>query len=439
MELNGLKFKSTNLTELRDESFYMKLKEETQCEFLLLVFVYNIVRFHLSFMIRDEYDEQIKYLKAQGIGEDCLRKIIYEVEGFKKFIKLEKNRDRFIKINTPAIFNSRHPLIMNSLYFYNMFKLYDESFNNIIILQNLCGFELDIDKYYSIILYFIDKTAILRDTLDPSVNNRAIIIKNFHLYTNNNVASNKFILPFKIAPDIQYILDCDISDDFFYNFDDRFKIYIMNKKWDDGYNFYWKEHIKHEATDEVVNKKAYSTCLKYLVEILDKDNQQIISMTVTKTKDSSLPNKQLHYFIKKNVISDIKSIIMKLPPYRNVSLLLHSFAAWQFNAESVYSDLMASMRNIFKKNGIIIESYLDDPDGFLVQDFAQMCVLRSAMERIIITDEFRNMWHGSYKIKNELIMDYIKIFQLVLSEDSIKNKYLKYKKKYILLKNTFNK
>ena len=94
MELNGLKFKSTNLTELRDESFYMKLKEETQCEFFLLVFVYNIVRFHLSFMIRDEYDEQIKYLKAQGIGEDCLRKIMYEVEGFKKFIKLEKNRDR---------------------------------------------------------------------------------------------------------------------------------------------------------------------------------------------------------------------------------------------------------------------------------------------------------------------------------------------------------
>ena len=253
------------------------------------------------------------------------------------------------------------------------------------------------------------------------------------------MASNKFILPLKIATDIEYILDCDISDDFFYNFDDRFKIYIMNKKWDDGYNFYWKEHIKHEATDKVVNKKAYSTCLKYLVEILDKDNQQIISMTVTKTKDSSLPNKQLHYFIKKNVISDIKSIIIKLSPYSNVSLLLHSFAAWQFDAESVYSDLMASMRNIFKKNGISIESYLDDPDGFLVQDFAQMCVLRSAMERIIITDEFRNMWHGSYKIKEELITDYIKIFQLVLSEDSIKNKYLKYKKKYILLKNTFNK
>ena len=34
------------------------------------------------------HDEQIKYLKEQGIGEDCLRKIMDEVEGFKKFIKL---------------------------------------------------------------------------------------------------------------------------------------------------------------------------------------------------------------------------------------------------------------------------------------------------------------------------------------------------------------
>jgi hypothetical protein len=435
MDLNGLKFKSTNLTELRDEAIYRQLKEDTQREFLLLVFIYNISRFHLSYIFKDNYDEALRYLNSNGIGKDIQRKFLDEVEGFKTFIKLEKNRKRFTELKDPT----RLPFVMNSLHFYNMFNLYDETFNNRIILQNLCGFELDIDNYYSIILYFIDKTNVLRDTLEPSVNNRAVIIKNFHLYTNNNVASKIFILPLKIANDIQYILDCDLTDDFFYNFDDRFKIYIMNKKWDDGYNFYWKEHIKHEATDEVVNKKAHSTCLKYLVEILDKDNQQIISMTVTKTKDLSLPNKQIHYFIKKNVISDIKSIIMKLSPYRNVSLLLHSFAAWQFNAESVYSDLMASMRNIFKKNGISIESYHDDPDGFLVQDFAQMCVLRSAMERIITNDEFKNMWKGSFKEQEELTTDYIKIFKLVASEDPIKNKYLKYKKKYILLKNTFNK
>ncbi len=38
MDLYGLKFKCTNLTELRDESIYMKLKEDTQRDFLLFVF-----------------------------------------------------------------------------------------------------------------------------------------------------------------------------------------------------------------------------------------------------------------------------------------------------------------------------------------------------------------------------------------------------------------
>ena len=44
------------------------------------------------------------------------------------------------------------------------------------------------------------------------------------------------------------------------------------------------------------------------------------------------------------------------------------------------------------------------------------------------------MWFGSNKIKEELITDNIKIYQLVHIDTSAKNKYLKYKLKYLYLK-----
>ena len=36
-----IKYKCTNLTNLRDEPAYMKLKRDTQRDFLILIFVYN--------------------------------------------------------------------------------------------------------------------------------------------------------------------------------------------------------------------------------------------------------------------------------------------------------------------------------------------------------------------------------------------------------------
>jgi hypothetical protein len=438
---SGLKFKCTNLTELRDEHSYMKLKIDAQQEYLLLLFLCNIVSLHLTYMFAEPTQDKIMfdpdYLEKNGIQKANQSKMLKEIEEFKEFIKLPKNREKMAKLNTESFIDDATMSInRNTNYFYNMYNLYDETFNNRVILQNLCNFELNLDQYYSIILNFIDKNDVLRQTLEPVINSRISIIKLYHQYIDTNRGERHIdaLLPIKISNDIEYMVDYGLYG-FFYNFDDKFKSYIMNKKWFDGYDFYWKKHIKHEYTDTLITEETHKNCLKYLIEILDPDNQQIISMTVTKSH--SLPAKQIHYYIKKNVLSDIKSVLTGQPPYRNISLLLHSFATWIFNADSVFSDLMPSMRSIFKKNGI--ETINSDNDDFaeLIQKISKQCVFRGSAEKIIITDEFRNMWIGPNTIREELNTDNIKIYQLVQPETSAKNKYLKYKAKYLALKKLY--
>ena len=46
---SGLKFKCTNLSELRDEAIYMKLKQDVQREYLLLIFLYNLLYVYMDY------------------------------------------------------------------------------------------------------------------------------------------------------------------------------------------------------------------------------------------------------------------------------------------------------------------------------------------------------------------------------------------------------
>ncbi len=425
MDLNGLKFKCTNLSELRDESIYGKLKEDTQRDYLLFVFLYNIVNFHKCFMLKafPIFDKEPKFFERLGINGSNKTNLEKEIREFQEFIRLDKNKDKFEQLSKEG--TSRN---YNSQHFYNMFSLYDETFNNRIILQKLSGFELDNDKYYSIIMYFIQNKNfdMIKGMFDPIINSRSIIIKNYNKYAAPYTGSSINILPLKISNEIQYDLDTQFTGDFFYNFDERFKHYIMKGEWHDGYDFFW--NIK----DENDYRKDKTNCLKYLVEILDPDNQQIMSMTITRSPNPILARKQIHYYIKRNILSDIKLIIIGKPLYSRVSLLIHSFATWLFNTEAVFSDLMSSMKKIFEANGINIDGVYDDPQEKLIAELSNTCI-RGASERIVIDEKFRNMWIGSNTIKEELITDYIKIYQLVSSETS-KNKYLKYKAKYLALK-----
>ncbi len=426
MDLYGLKFKCTNLTELRDESIYIKLKEDTQRDFLLFVFLYNIVIFHKIFMLMSFpiFDKDITFYERLGINESNKKNIEKEIKEFQDFIRLDKNKDKFEQLSKEG--SGRN---YNSSYFYNIFSLYDDTFNNKIILQKLSGFELDNNKYYSIILYFIENKNIdmLKGMFDPIINSRSTIIKNYNVYAAPYTGSSINILPLKISNETQYKLDAQFTGDFFYDFDDRFKHYIMKGEWYDGYDFYW--NIK----DENDYRKDKTNCLKYLVEILDPENQQIISMTITRSPNPALATKQIHYYIKRNLLSDIKLIITGKPLYRKVSLLIHSFATWLFNTDAVFSDLMSSMKKIFEANGINIDGIYNDPQEKLINELAYTCI-RGAGERIIIDKKFRNMWTDGYSIIPEREDSIIRTYQLKQLESS-KNKYLKYKAKYISLKN----
>ena len=89
---------------------------------------------------------------------------------------------------------------------------------------------------------------------------------------------------------------------FFYIFDEKFKNDIINKTFNDGYNFYWED-----KDDKNSGRRLKNNCVKYLVEILDPYNNQIISMTLTRIPQ--IQNIQIHFYIKKNIITQIKNFI----------------------------------------------------------------------------------------------------------------------------------
>jgi hypothetical protein len=278
--------------------------------------------------------------------------------------------------------------------------------------------------------------------LEPAFNNRSIIIKNY--YEDDYPTNVKGIkLPLKNSKGSNYEHKSD-DGKFTYDFDIKFKETILSEDWTDGYDFWWKE------PDENDRKKDKNNCLKYFVEILDSHENQIISMTVT--KNPCVSNEQIHFYIKKNLITQIRSFINRGFQYSNISLLIHSYASWLFDANVVYSFLLSGMRKIFLKNNINVE-IVDDSNVMN----ALFCI-RGILEKIIITEEFKKLWFGDYNYKELSNNPFIKIYKLESKIDSVNlttsgsstnpnpnpnhnnksstlHKYLKYKQKYLQLKN----
>jgi hypothetical protein len=200
----------------------------------------------------------------------------------------------------------------------------------------------------------------------------------------------------------------------------------MTKNWTDGYDFYWK------SPDENDERKDISKCIKYLVQILTLDDEEILSMTVTRVPTEE--RKQIHFYIKKTLSTQIKYFIRKIDEYKNISLLIHSFSSWLFNAQFVYSSLMHSMRMIFIKNGIEVND-VDYDDDMEMLTLGHFCI-RGLGNKINITDKFRDLWFGTNKPKL-LLEGPIIIYQLE-THDSAMRKYLKYKNKYLQLKITYD-
>jgi hypothetical protein len=296
----GITFKHTNLTMLRDEEIYKKIKTDTQREFLLIIFLYNIVCFYCGYCM-----EFIKYgiyedICDYGVDNDIYLKI--EIDGFKKFIEIEENKNKMIKgISTYR----SHRVIPYNSDFMKIFNFYDTNFNSKIILENLCDIEISNDQYYSIIIYYLDKFFFLRDIFEPMHNARSLIIKNYYKDYNPmapNIDTKNNLLPLKDSNGDNYELIIPGSDVFFYIFDEKFKNDIINKTFNDGYNFYWED-----KDDKNSERRLKNNCVKYLVEILDPYNNQIISMTLTRIPQ--IQNIQIHFYIKKNIITQIKNFI----------------------------------------------------------------------------------------------------------------------------------
>jgi hypothetical protein len=426
----NLKYKCTNLSELRDETIYRQIKMDTQREYLLVLFLYNIVRVYIDYYYMknvcnskfSEFYYNDTYLSGIGITKDKEKYFKEEMEGFKKFI--ESIPPKEILLEYPLEVICKRPLNISSI-FYKIFNLYDDGFNGRIILQNLCGIELTQNEFYSVIIHFFNKLKYLQNMLEPYHNSRSIIIKNYYdSQEPTSVRGEK--LQLKNSTGVEYLSDSN-NGTFAYEFDEKFKIDVMNKNWNDGYDFYWK------TPDENDEKKDISKCIKYLVEILTPNDEEIISMTITRVP--AHPDKQIHFYIKKSLSTQIKYFIRKMPEYKNVSLLIHSFATWLFNANLVYSNLMPSMKMIFISNNIEVND-IDYYDTDEMLELSQFCIRRIS-NKINITEEFRKLWIGINKTK--LLLDnHVKIYQLESSDkQDFKSKYLKYKMKYLQLKKIF--
>jgi len=414
-----IKFKCTNLTELRDEEIYSKIKTDTQREYLLLVFLYNIVCFYIDNCIN--YRKNGKFDDTKEYKLDNNTYLEKELDGFINFIQVESNRTKMLEsIGEYRRFNVPYES------FLRIFNLYDINFNSKIILEKLCDIEITDDQYYSIIIYYLNKRIYLWDIIEPNYNARSIIIKNYFEKNDPTSMNSGNLLSLKNSHSVDYELNKLGSLAFLYIFDEKFKNDIINNIFNDGYDFYWNEH------DENSEKKNKENCIKYLVEILDPYDNQIISMTVTRIPIE--PKKQIHFYIKKNIITQTKNFINDIHQYRNISLLLHSFSTSIFDVDEVYSNLHASMRHIFTMNGINVDS-IEETDKY--NELSNFCI-RQPVHKIIINEDFKNLWKNKKEVELSNNGEFIQLYKLKPNQlEPYFKKYLKYKTKYNALKIKF--
>ncbi len=139
-------------------------------------------------------------------------------------------------------------------------------------------------------------------------------------------------------------------------------------------------------------------------------------MMMTVTKSPNVENKQVHFYIKKSLIFECKYALgIYTQDYKNLSLIIHSFATYIFNANTVYSKLMPSMANIFKKNNVIVTntSFTEDYDIKMLS----YCI-RKINHQINIDEQFRNLWLGNglyvqQDISDTIGNENIKLYKLV--------------------------
>ncbi len=452
-------FVVTNRTECNIETL-SNLKTNMQKEVFCYQFILKMVNFYYLItmyflLIKGEFHfiDESPFIPEELLNNDVVRNefnkyFIYITNNVKCTVieqKLKLHTKQFFIINgtTESSLVNYVDKSITKTNILDLFELYDKTFNSCIILQNLLKIEnISYDQFFDVIFYYINKNLTcktqkyLTNLYDPMYNTRSMIINNDNSHDTHQKT------PIKNSGGDA----CYGGEPISMEFNDNFKTSIIDKSWSDGY-------------DLVSNKPQESlACKRYIVDIR-KNNNTIMSMTVTSDYREEYKNNKIHFYIYRNFRFDVISIINKVY-YCDLSLSIHSFAAYIFNTKFIYSELMDSMKDIFIKNDIIVDRTSKE------EAMLYTACSRRVTCKISVSDEFKNMWRNGRQVSQRIInpVDTPIIYSLlsngskgippcidnesdsVLCVDdklstsgnaiaSFENKYLKYKMKYNMLKN----
>lgn len=413
-DIDSINFKSIDRSNC-DEDTLNDLKINMQKEIYCFYFIKNLVEFYLhitQYIIITNYDDIFECFEQNETPiSDSLS---IEFNYYQQWIESIKNTILYNDIilfttnERKKRYNNRKqiqidnlsPLIFSHTSSLKIMKLYDDSFNTLIILQKLLGIEITFDQLFNIISYYIKKlikyNQYFNDLTDPIHNTRGIVI-------NNQDISRDYIrsIPIKDSNSNEYKINSN-----FIVLDEKFKNDILHETFQDGYP---------------ITTQEKPTCKRYIVQLC-KDDNVIMSMTIAGSNE--LNTLKTHFYIFRNTIFDIKSIL-KNQIYRDLSLYIHSFAAYIFNTSIIFSNLMESMKSIFNNNGINIK----DVDNLNEINNLIICS-RHVGHKIIVNDNFKQLWLNHHSFTKTIIGS-TTIYKLISigGKKSKKNKKFKKNKK----------
>lgn len=440
---NDITFKITNRSEC-DEKRLMRLKINMQREYYCLNFMQQLILFYICYtreiLVNEDIDADTFINNIDQILENDQSNIYeglkIELNEYKRYILINDDLKEKLKAlhkspiaNWYAKARNGHFIIANYYLKYSIitFKLYDNTFNNKVILQNLLNIEnISNKQIFNIILYYIDLSLKVKDgtyfgykgLADPIHNTRNMIINNYNPSVPGGRGESAVL---KDSNGIYYTQDGEYMDALNPKIilDQKFKNDIINQNFNDGY----------QIIDEDNYYNNINNCKRYIVELC-KGDYTMISITVTESPENE--NDRAHFYIFKHLIFEMICEINQVY-YKNLSLDLHSFAAYIFKTNNIYSTLMNSMQNILIANNIIIEENIGPRK-------LESCIRKSYQKIDTEQSEFKKLkdkWVNKIiplVIDNQNISIY-KINNQITTQKTYEQKYIKYKTKYNILKN----
>lgn len=390
-------FKVTNLSELRDETLYSKLKTSIQKEYLFMLVLFYITNIYI-FVTRVIYRKNKSYTWNKLIDNKFYQdEQIENTFGITMFI--EEITKWYTYLSEEGINVDVLPK-QESLKL-DIINLYDESFNGKILLQKIMNLDsLSDTEYYKIIYYCITKKNFHRyftSLAETIMNTRSIIIgKNFRQL--DGLYAKRGLFDFRHSDGTTYhYYDDNIT---MLKLDAGFKKDVLENNYNDGYDFYWTN-----IDESLKDKHNVELCNRYFVELYENGfNENTMSIVVTRSP--KIPNAQSHFYIKRNLITETKHILNDIFQEKNLAIMIHSFSAWLFDVNKILSNLQDSMRTIFSHNGVRVVTDYSINETYSEID---LCGLIGLIDRINVTSDFKLKWLEIDLYKYDIVREHAHI------------------------------